>query len=108
MGWAPRPGNFGASSQEELASQCRSLLIERMDLLFLSLPVLEREHGVSRSAGIAFIQALQLLFFPEEFADGVESAEIVGLIPRDGRIERCGADRFTAFAEQLLRHGTAQ
>ena len=103
--WTPRAGNFGAASQEELASQCRSILIGRMDRLFLCLPVLEREHGVSKSAGLAFIQALQLLFFPEEFAEGPEAGMIAGLIPREGRMERCGAVRFAAFAEQLLAGG---
>ncbi len=107
--WKPRRGNFAALTREELASQCRAILIDRLDKVLANArleieTVMEadyRDNGeLTESAWFKIIQLVQLAFFPEEFLP--YSTLETGFIPRSGIIERVGEDRFDAWAGEFL------
>jgi len=75
---------------------------------------LAKANGLHGTVYDLVLQTIQLALFPEEHAEGLEAeaiaelrrfranADLTGLIPRGGVIERVGSDRFAAFAAQLL------
>jgi hypothetical protein len=113
--WTPRKGNFATSEREKMASQCRGVLIERLDsILTERCDVWEAEFAelppdLVQRLLVKFIQDVQINLFPQEFLDDSDTAEMIrsesvqkgGLIPPEGTIERVGWDRFAAYAESL-------
>lgn len=98
---APRPGardgTFAAADPEEAASVVRGVLIDRLD------DIADGEAWAAACAAflrdrdpLRLLQALQVVFFPEEFMDPGEPHP-EGLIPRGGP-PRVGGDRLDGYA----------
>ena len=104
-----RTNNIGNKSQEQHADFVRDLLINRFDVNLL--PMIEavlRRHGVlGDGLGLAIIQDMQVVCFPEAFLEPSDKPH-AGMIPLGGRMKAATATGWAALAERMRSQAEAE
>lgn len=95
-----RSGTFAKADAAKDAAVVRGVLISRLDdgLGGSEANRLARDFGLSYDQWLELVQRVQLILFPEEFADPPHPP---GLVPAAGTMRGVGPDRLANYARLL-------